>query len=131
MNEATKQLAEENGLGAVKGITWTCHVCGDLRPDDKISVAKHVHIYPGDFTAEHNVRYCNDREACRTAAMLRDHTALAFARIVKSNDAIAHSNDVLYGANKRLLRLNWGMLLVGLALGAVVVLDLALWTSVL
>lgn len=48
-------------------LTWTCHVCGDLRPDEKISV------YTRDISEKHglssgtmkqNVRYCNDRKEC-------------------------------------------------------------------
>lgn len=48
-------------------MTWTCHICHDERPDDKISVFK------TDLSAERglppgvmgqNVRYCNDRPAC-------------------------------------------------------------------
>lgn len=48
-------------------LTWVCHVCGDLRPDDKISVyttdvsEKHG-LPPG--TMQQNVRYCNDRKEC-------------------------------------------------------------------
>lgn len=50
-----------------KELTWVCHVCGDLRPDDKISV------YTTDVSEKHglpsgalkqNVRYCNDRKEC-------------------------------------------------------------------
>lgn len=48
-------------------LTWTCHVCGDERPDQLISVrtrdiSDRFHLPPG--TAQENVRYCNDRAAC-------------------------------------------------------------------
>ena len=52
-------------------MTWKCHICGDTRPDDKISVLK------TDISAEqglppgvmwNNVRYCNDRPKCATKA---------------------------------------------------------------
>lgn len=55
-------------------MNWKCHICGDTRPDEKISVHKH------DRSAEHgmpagtwteNVRYCNDRPACESGA--REH----------------------------------------------------------
>lgn len=50
---------------------WTCHVCGEKRPDAQISVFK------SDISAEHglpprtmqqNVRYCNDKETCKEGA---------------------------------------------------------------
>lgn len=50
---------------------WTCHICGDDRPDERISVhttdvsASHD-LPPG--TMKMNVRYCNDRPKCVAAA---------------------------------------------------------------
>jgi hypothetical protein len=42
---------------------WTCHVCGEERPDDRISVyTEEVGI------ASVNVRFCNDRPACQEGA---------------------------------------------------------------
>lgn len=50
-------------------LTWTCHVCGDERPDRAISVAQHVTPIMGGRThMTRNVRYCNDRESCAAAA---------------------------------------------------------------
>ena len=47
-------------------MTWTCHVCGKERPDDKISVATgRILDLPG---AEINIRYCNDNLDCETEA---------------------------------------------------------------
>lgn len=44
-------------------LTWMCHICGDERPDDKISVRKRqVMIKHVETTI--NVRYCNDRTTC-------------------------------------------------------------------
>lgn len=48
-------------------ITWTCHICGRERPDDRISVYKtdvgvKRGLPPGIMTM--NVRYCNDDEDC-------------------------------------------------------------------
>jgi hypothetical protein len=46
---------------------WRCHICGELRPDDKIRV------FRTDISEEHgmpigtiqqNVRYCEDRPEC-------------------------------------------------------------------
>ncbi len=52
-------------------LTWTCHVCRDRRPDAAISVHKidlsaEAGLPAGAFTV--NVRYCNDRPACRVGA---------------------------------------------------------------
>lgn len=49
-------------------LTWTCHVCKDERPDQAISVHKRdisarYNLPQGTMTE--NVRYCNDRAACR------------------------------------------------------------------
>ena len=47
--------------------TWPCHICGDERPDDKISVRKRTKsIGPVEF--QENVRYCNDRDSCIAGA---------------------------------------------------------------
>lgn len=44
-------------------ITWTCHICKEKRPDDKISVfPKPVKIQ--GRTIHQNIRYCNDRPEC-------------------------------------------------------------------
>lgn len=48
-------------------ITWTCHVCGKRRPDDKIAVlhrdmSARLKLAPG--TAHENIRHCNDTQAC-------------------------------------------------------------------
>lgn len=44
-------------------LTWTCHVCGDVRPDAKISVFTHEREVNGVSFRE-NVRHCNDRPPC-------------------------------------------------------------------
>jgi hypothetical protein len=51
--------------------TWTCHICGEERPDRRISVfqtdlSKQYGLPPGVMW--HNVRYCNDRAGCIHAA---------------------------------------------------------------
>lgn len=57
-------------------LTWTCHICGEERPDEKISVYKkdisEDHNLP-EGTMEHNVRYCNDKLECGQAAKGYDH----------------------------------------------------------
>ena len=46
--------------------TWKCHVCGEERPDDKISVLSKPIIINGQVVSggQQNIRYCNDRPAC-------------------------------------------------------------------
>jgi len=39
--------------------SWKCHICGEERPDDKISVLSKPYII-----GVQNIRYCNDRPAC-------------------------------------------------------------------
>lgn len=53
-----KQLREVGKDG------WTCHVCGDYRPDNKISVYSTTKMLGGNIPIGQNVRYCNDRQAC-------------------------------------------------------------------
>lgn len=52
-------------------MTWTCHVCGDERPDEKISVyTKAGRIGAVEFSQ--NIRYCNDRIECESGAITVD-----------------------------------------------------------
>jgi len=44
--------------------TWKCHICGEERPDDKISVLIKPVIITGLRCGKQNIRYCNDRPAC-------------------------------------------------------------------
>lgn len=47
-------------------LTWTCHICGEERPDDKISVLSKPLVINGQVApgGQQNIRYCNDRPAC-------------------------------------------------------------------
>lgn len=47
--------------------TWTCHICGEERPDENISVLTYPVANLSD--AEYNVRYCNDRAKCLEVAL--------------------------------------------------------------
>jgi hypothetical protein len=50
-------------------LTWTCHVCGDDRPDRLIGVHKHrLRHVQSRVVMDENVRYCLDRPACAAAA---------------------------------------------------------------
>jgi len=57
-------------------LTWTCHVCHEERPDAAISVLSKPLVFPGTgVIATQNIRYCNDRAACKEGA-----TAVDFAQ---------------------------------------------------
>ena len=52
--------------------TWTCHICGEVRPDAKISVYKRELTIPGTppGNSHMNVRYCNDNTYCPDRASI-------------------------------------------------------------
>jgi hypothetical protein len=57
-------------------LRWVCHVCGEERPDARISVFKRDvsafhNLPPGTFME--NIRYCNDRSECREGARTKSH----------------------------------------------------------
>ena len=56
-----------------KPLTWRCRVCGDERPDEKISVHSTMYYLNG-VEFKHNVCYCNDRPECIEAAKTIDLT---------------------------------------------------------
>ena len=45
-------------------ITWTCHICGRIRPDSKINVHTRPIVVNGNNFGEENIRYCNDSPSC-------------------------------------------------------------------
>ena len=47
-----------------ENLSWTCHVCKETRPDDKISVKTSPIVVNGVEIGQQNVRYCNDRQEC-------------------------------------------------------------------
>ena len=49
----------------MQGLTWTCHVCGENRPDNKIAVFKKPLVIKGNVVGSQNIRYCIDRPECR------------------------------------------------------------------
>ena len=63
----------------ITNLTWRCHVCGEERPDDKISVFKKK-IKIGNAEGQQNVRYCNDRPGCTKGAEKVDFLNPAVAR---------------------------------------------------
>lgn len=54
-------------------LTWTCHICKETRPDDKISVVKHPLIIKGRDMGTENIRYCNDNPDCCVKAPNYSH----------------------------------------------------------
>lgn len=49
-------------------IDWVCHVCGEVRPDDKIAVCTREGRLDSGARLTANVRYCADRPVCRAVA---------------------------------------------------------------
>ena len=74
-------------------ITWTCHVCGERRPDSKISVAKHRLITDTGIEMGQNVRYCNDNPACEKRARNACLTQLALDRAITRATVADHNAD--------------------------------------
>lgn len=74
-NKRDPQLFEPPGQSLFKNLTWTCHICLDVRPDDKISVlTKIVEKYKDlDVKMTENIRYCNDRPECIEGAKTYSH----------------------------------------------------------
>lgn len=55
----------ENGPGwDEKILEWTCHICGKVRPDDKINVYSRMITLNREIPLKENVRYCNDNPEC-------------------------------------------------------------------
>jgi uncharacterized Fe-S cluster protein YjdI len=49
-------------------LTWACHVCGAVRPDDLIAVHKSRWLRADRIAVQTNVRYCADRPDCLAGA---------------------------------------------------------------
>jgi hypothetical protein len=52
---------------------WKCQICGEERPDDKISVHSKPIVINGLVLGQTNVRYCNDRQDCKNKALDLDY----------------------------------------------------------
>lgn len=44
--------------------TWQCHVCGEIRPDERIDVHSTDRDFGRGVIAKQNVRHCNDKQLC-------------------------------------------------------------------
>jgi hypothetical protein len=45
-------------------LTWTCHVCGEERPDSMIAVYHKPWVFRGEVVGMQNIRYCVDKPEC-------------------------------------------------------------------
>lgn len=69
VKRAEKKLARQRLEVGPNG--WTCHICGDYRPDANISVYSSTGLMAGGaipIPIQRNTRYCNDRSSCIKAA---------------------------------------------------------------
>jgi hypothetical protein len=82
-------LFAQSWKGEPMGLTWTCHVCGRERPDDKIRV------WTTDLSDEwgleygtlrQNVRYCEDNADCVIKAQTLRLVSLGRTVQVPKND---------------------------------------------
>jgi hypothetical protein len=65
--------------------TWTCHVCGDERPDARISVHKTV-VTTSGVEITQNVRHCNDRPRCIEGAQHVDFLGGPASYVMEKRD---------------------------------------------
>lgn len=77
---------------------WTCHVCGDERPDAQISVLRVDVPYFGALLTV-NVRYCNDRLACLRGAPAADLVQGVYQLIAKGTSNHEQSHARTPGGN--------------------------------
>lgn len=96
--------------------SWMCHVCLQERPNHKISVAKHRHVYPNGIEMTHHVRFCNDNVICTHLASHHDLTGVA----------LLHSRDAMVDLTAQAEARQVGMLFLGLSLGLFVAIIVAL-----
>lgn len=75
-----------------KNFSWVCHICLEERPNETISVARHVHVYPNGIAMSQHVRYCNDNPTCEYLAKHHDLTGVA----------LLHARDEVTALEKRL-----------------------------
>lgn len=59
-------------------LTWTCHGCGDERPDAAISVMSDSFTTSRGVPVTLNLRYCNDRLECAESVRLHIATFRAW-----------------------------------------------------
>lgn len=85
-SRAPKDL--DPGYAMVNGVrvpSWACHVCGHVRPDDRIAVySRRYDVMTGDpspaGTVRVNVRFCRDQPTCERKAPLKAHEWTEYLR---------------------------------------------------
>lgn len=70
-----EKLFTEQRKGLFDDLTWTCHICKQERPDNKISVfTRRVPMNGlGDVFVTENIRHCNDNLECVDGAKTYTH----------------------------------------------------------
>lgn len=63
-------------MSGLDALTWTCMVCGCERADADIAVEKRE-FEAGSARGSVHVRYCRDRDRCRSGASMRADEQLA------------------------------------------------------
>lgn len=81
-------------------LTWTCHVCGEERPDARIGVLSREGTTDLGVRLRENVRYCNDRRKCAEGAkevffVMRDSGEDEFAILDTPRDPDNDYEDAL------------------------------------
>jgi hypothetical protein len=63
-------------MGAFDHLSWKCHICGENRPDARISVRSTPLIINDMEVGSQNIRYCNDKQSCieesKTFSLIKD-----------------------------------------------------------
>jgi hypothetical protein len=75
----------------MQDLTWTCHVCGDTRPDYKIGVRSTIIRDLNGIELQENVRYCLDRSSCIDGSWSATFIEKEVDRMPKGKDA--HTGD--------------------------------------
>lgn len=65
-----RDLSREASMSIHNG-SWRCHACGDMRPDEFISVHIRTVETPSFLSLRQSFRYCNDRPVCRMVVEIR------------------------------------------------------------
>lgn len=81
-------------------LTWTCHVCGERRPDARIGVLTRERTSDLGVRFRENVRHCNDRRKCAEGAkevffVMRGHEEDDFAVLDSPRDPDNDYEDAL------------------------------------
>lgn len=83
--------------------TWTCHICGERRPDDKISVVSKPVVLNGRVVGEQNIRYCNDNPECAEKARAHTHFQTEYGKYgsaVLRGVSEAERGNQIYGESR-------------------------------